>query len=73
MLSYRRSHLSNCHHRFNKYWLKLEKEQQTSVLVETNRDVKQELQNLIAKKLEEESKNDVTRLRVRLQGILSSM
>jgi ubiquinone biosynthesis protein Coq4 len=73
MLSYSKSHLSNYHHRFNKYWHKLEKEQQALPLVETGRDLKQQLQELIAKKLEEESENDVTRLRVRLQAILRSM
>jgi len=73
MLSYSKVRLSNSHHHFNKCWQKLEKEQQNLPLVEADGNLKQQLHELMAKKLEEESKNDVARLRARLQAILSCM
>lgn len=73
MSSCSKDHVSNCHYHFNKYWQEMENEQRALPLAETDGDLKRQLQNLIAKKLEEESKNDVTKLRVRLQTILSSM
>ncbi|XP_033607662.1 uncharacterized protein LOC111865310 isoform X2 [Cryptotermes secundus] len=63
--------LSNSHHYFNKQWQKLERDQRSLPLVET--DLKQQLHELMVKKLEEENKNDVIKLRVRLQAILGFM
>jgi hypothetical protein len=72
-LSYSKTHLSDFHHHFIKNWREQETEQLVLPLAEADRDLKQQLQELVAKKLREESKNDVARLRVRLQAILKHM
>jgi hypothetical protein len=69
VFSYSMSRLSNCHNCFRKQWQKLEEKQQALPLVRA--DLKQQLHELMAKKLEEESKNDTATLRIRMQSLLS--
>jgi hypothetical protein len=72
-LSYSKTHLSDFHHHFIKNWQEQETEQRALPPVEADRDLKQQLQELVAKKLKEESKNDVARLMIRLQASLKHM